>query len=240
MKKVFSLLVVACFALSAQAQTPEVVVLDKESFIEVSATAERKVDPNEIEVSITLEQTGINEKVPVDRQQRNLISALDKAGIPATERLKIEDVSNSLREAFLRKDEVRTSKRFTLTLHTPQELTTAFAIFNQLGISNANVSKATRNDFDTLKAELRAEAMRNAKAMADTLAESVGQKAGKAFWINDSGYMAGEGGSVTRYGVMLKSSNMMDSAMPESAAEESLQFNKLQLRYTINAKFYLF
>ena len=82
--------------------------------------------------------------------------------------------------------------------------------------------------------------MRNAKAMADTLAESVGQKAGKAFWINDSGYMAGEGGSVTRYGVMLKSSNMMDSAMPESAVEESLQFNKLQLRYTINAKFYLF
>ena len=60
MKKVFSLLVVACFALSAQAQPPEVVVLDKESFIEVSATAERKVDPNEIEVSITLEQTGIN------------------------------------------------------------------------------------------------------------------------------------------------------------------------------------
>ena len=240
MKKVFSLLAVMCIALSANAHTPEIVIQDKESFIEVSATAERKVDPNEIEVSLTLEQTGVNEKVPVDRQQRNLISAFDKAGIPATERLKIEDVSNSLREVFLRKDEVRTSKRFTLTLNNPQELATAFAIFNQLGISNASVSKATRNDFDILKAELRAEAMRNAKAMADTLAESVGQKAGKALWINDNGYMTGEGGSVTRYGVMVKASNAMDTATPQSAVEESLQFNKLQLKYTINAKFYLF
>ena len=240
MKRVFLSLAALFTVLTAEAQAlPETAVSDKDSFIEVSATVEREVEPNEIEVSITLEQTGVNEKVPVDRQQRLLTTALDGAGIPATERLRIEDVSNSLREAFLRKDEVRTTKRLVLTLHTTQELADAFAIFNRLGISSANVTKATRNDFDALKAELRVEAIRKAKQNADSLAEAIGQKAGGAFWIMDNGYMAGEGGSVTRFGVMLKSSNAMDSIATESA-EESLQFNKLQLRYSINAKFYLF
>ncbi|MBR7103201.1 MAG: hypothetical protein IKC92_06400, partial [Tidjanibacter sp.] len=136
MKRVFLSLAALFTVLTAEAQAqPETAVSDKDSFIEVSATVEREVEPNEIEVSITLEQTGVNEKVPVDHQQRRLTTALDGAGIPATERLRIEDVSNSLHEAFLRKDEVRTTKRLVLTLHTTQELAEAFAIFNRLGIS---------------------------------------------------------------------------------------------------------
>ncbi|MBR4037750.1 MAG: hypothetical protein IKJ02_04250, partial [Tidjanibacter sp.] len=98
MKRVFLSLAALFTVLTAEAQAqPETAVSDKDSFIEVSATVEREVEPNEIEVSITLEQTGVNEKVPVDRQQRLLTTALDGAGIPATERLRIEDVSNSLR-----------------------------------------------------------------------------------------------------------------------------------------------
>lgn len=240
MKKIVASFILLCATSAVSAQQSENITPDKQSFIEVTASAEREVDPNEIEVIITLEQSGANGKISVERQQRNLTAALDNAGIPAAERLQIEDVSNSLREAFLRKDEVRTTKRFTLTLHNTQELAAAFAIFNSLGIDKANIGKATRNDFEALKSELRVEAMRNAKQMADDLAESIGQSAGEAFWINDNGYMQGEGGSVVGYGTMLKTRNAMDSVTSVESAAESLEFNKLELRYTINAKFYLF
>ncbi len=237
-------------ALSAAAQGTEPLTTDsttaqqepdKESFIEVRGTAKMKVEPNEIEIRIILRQEGMNEKVPVDRQQNNLMRDLTAAGIPATERLRIDNVSNSLKEAFLRRDEVRTIKQLTLILHNTAELAEAFTILNQLGISDASITKATRNDFEEIKQELRAKAIENARAMADTLASAIGQRAGRAFYINDNGYMSGEGGATTRFMSVMKASNL-DSVANEAApiADNELEFNKLELEYSINAKFYLY
>ncbi len=251
MKRFFTIVTAAtlmALSLSAQGTEPLTNISnsaqqepDKESYIEVRGTAKMKVEPNEIEIRIILRQEGVNEKVPVDRQQTNLVRDLTAAGIPANERLRIDNVSNTLKEAFLRRDEVRTTKQLTLILHNTTELAKAFAILNQLGISDASVTKATRNDFEEIKQELRAKAIENARAMADTLAAAIGQKAGRAFYINDNGYMSGEGGVSTRVMTLMKANNMeyaADRAVP--AEDNELEFNKMELEYSINAKFYLY
>ena len=79
--------------------------------------------------------------------------------------------------------------------------------------------------------------MRNAKANAQTLAEAIGQKAGKCFYIYDS-----NNGVTPYYGnVFMARSVNMKAADAAGTAEEAAQldFKTIKLKYSIQAKFVL-
>ena len=103
----------------------------------------------------------------------------------------------------------------------------------QLKMANLKVS---HSKIEQYKAEVRVEAMQNARQSAATLAEAIGQKIGKCFYIYDSNNNV----MPVFYDNMavMRSAKAMGVA-EDAAADEPLDFKTIKLQYNVQAKFVL-
>ena len=162
------------------------------SYISVTGSAERDVTPDEIYVGITIDESDSrNGKITVAEQERRMVAELKKLGIDVDKDLQVGDMSGDLKSYVLRRDRVQTQKNYVLKVGDAATLGKVFQSLAAIDISRMNLIKATRSDIEQIRLELRAEAMKSARRSADTLAEAIGQKAGKAFMINDNNYYGG-------------------------------------------------
>ena len=107
----------------------------------------------------------------------------------------------------------------------------------QPGISNVSIPERCRIRKSTnTKEQVRVEAMQNAKQSAQTLAEAIGQKIGKCFYIYDSNNNV----MPVFYDNMavMRSAKAMGVA-EDAAADEPLDFKTIKLQYNVQAKFVL-
>ena len=98
------------------------------------------------------------------------------------------------------------------------------------------ILKVSHSKIEQYKAEVRVEAMQNARQSAATLAEAIGQKIGKCFYIYDSNNNV----MPVFYDNMavMRSAKAMGVA-EDAAADEPLDFKTIKLQYNVQAKFVL-
>ena len=137
---------------------------------------------------------------------------------------------------YFKKGNALAWKRFQLKLNAPEQVAQAFGSLNDLGISNVSILKVSHSKIEQYKAEVRVEAMQNARQSAATLAEAVGQKIGKCFYIYDSNNNV----MPVFYDNMavMRSAKAMGVA-EDAAADEPLDFKTIKLQYNVQAKFVL-
>ena len=211
MKRLILLAAVAFFALPAAAQMQEAFP----SYIQVNGRAEKEIAPDEFYLQIIINERDSKGKISVESQQRDMIAALKRAGVDVEKQLKMANLSS---EFFKKNTSVATAK-YQL----------------QLG-SSAMVLKVSHSKIEQYKAEVRVEAMQNARQSAATLAEAVGQKIGKCFYIYDSNNNV----MPVFYDNMavMRSAKAMGVA-EDAAADEPLDFKTIKLQYNVQAKFVL-
>lgn len=205
------------------------------SYVTVNGFAEREVTPNEIYVRIVINENDSKGKVTVAEQQRKMIDKLRGLGIDVEKNLQVGDMSGDLRNYTFRRDQVQTQKSYVLKVNSADMLGKVFQALADINISEMNLIKATRNDLEQIKAELRMEAMKNAQSIAKSLAGAVGQGIGNAFYIMDNNY---GGGGVMYYDSMPIARAKMNASM-ETAEDTSLNFQNLKLNYSVNVRFVL-
>lgn len=233
MKKMILVAAVATmFSMAANAQSDNTFP----SFIQVTGQAELEIEPNEIYVKITIDESTSKGKVSVADQEKKMIVELKKLRIDTDKDLKVGNMSGELQTYVLRKDRVQTSKTYILKVDSADMLNKAFKALADININNMSISKVTRSDLAQLRTRLRTEAMQDAKRNAETLADAIGQKAGKAFNITD--YNSFSGGEIM-YDYSPSSRMMAQAAGVEKEEEDSLVFRNLKLNYTVNARFVL-
>lgn len=226
---IMAVLLLAATATQAQQQTYP-------SYVNVTGAAERQIVPDEIYLSITINENSSKGKVTVAEQEKKMIAALRNLGVDTEKDLRVGDIAGDLHTYLLRKDRVLTSKTYSLKVGDAATLANVFRALADLGISEASVTRATRSDIEQIRMELRAEAMRKARANAEALAGAVGQTIGKAFQINEYGsgggiYYAADNAYVTR-------AMSMDMAK-EGVVENSLDFKDLKITHSVNVMFVL-
>ena len=206
------------------------------SYIIVMGNAEREVTPDEIYVGITIDDSDSRSgKVTVAEQERKMVAELKKLGIDVDKDLQVGDMSGDLKSYVLRRDRVQTQKNYVLKVSDAATLGKVFQALAAIDISRMNLIKATRSDLEQIKLELRAEAMKNARRSADTLAEAIGQKAGKAFMIIDNNYY-GSGTVYFNDAMPVARSAKMTAATDTGA---SLEFQDMKINCSVNVRFVL-
>lgn len=236
MKKMALMLAAAFLTAAATAQQPAPQVQPYENFIRVTGESERTVVPNEIYLSIVIDQNAAKGKTDVNEVERKMVAALRRIGIDPEKQLQVGDLSGDLKTYTLRRDRMQTTKTYSLKLGSAKQLGEAYAALSDLGITDMNVTKATRSDLQSIKMEMRTEAMKNAQAIAETLAEAVGQKSGRAIYIQDNNYFYNEGP------ILMRTANFAAKAESDSAAgtqQPDLQFQDMKLTYSVQVKFLL-
>lgn len=206
------------------------------SSISVTGKAEREVTPDEIFVSIFIEETTSKGKITVAEQERKMIDALKKLGIDVEKNLTVSDIEGDLQAYLLRRNRTDVSKTYSLKVSDAATLSKVFGALADLNISQASVTKASISNTDAVRAELRVEAMKNAQDAARTLAEAIGQNVGKAFQINEYNfsepimYAAAER-NVVAYGISSKAADMAPAA--------TLDFKSIKVTHTVSVQFVL-
>ena len=230
MNKIVLLIAALCTTWGAAAQMQEAFP----SYIQVNGRAEKEVVPDEFYLSILLDERDSKGKISVEAQQREMIAALRKQGVDVEKQLKVANLSSE----FFRKNTSVATAKYQLKLGSAAEVAQVWQALDKLGISNVSIQRVSHSELDRLKEEVRVEAIRNAQQSARTLAEALGQRIGKCFYIWDS-----NSDIVPAYynnAVSVRSMKMTDAAGAEIAEEEeSLDFKTIKLQYHVQTKFVL-
>lgn len=229
MKRIILLAVAVVMTIGAQAQTLQAQAFP--SFVEVNGVAEREVEPDRIYLTITINERESKGRITVEKQEQDMIVALRKLGIDTKEQLRVNDISSSR----LKRTQAVTTKSYQLLLTEPTLVSEVIATLQEAGITAIGIEKATRSDIEQIRGEVRDEAMRNARATAQSLAAAIDQTIGKAFYIN---YYQSSQPAVFR---MMKANVVMTEEAADGAVPtvEQPEFRKIKLSATVQAKFVL-
>ena len=208
-------------------------------YIEVSASVDTLVVPDRIYVSITLNEADSKNKKSVEEQEKQLETILKKLKINTDKDLSVLGYSSDFKKYFLKGQNILKTKKYSLLVRDAYTLANVIISLEEAGISNTEVEKVEYSKYRELLLELRSEAVKRSRIIADKLAKPLNQKAGKALYISDTNY-----GGIGDYEVqsMMDISPEPKTYKKEGASEEflrKLDIKKIKFSTTVYVKYQL-
>lgn len=181
----------AIAALFGTAQAAMAQVNEKTPSVDIQATAQREVMPDELILSITIRESDYKGKEKLDEKQEQMISVLRRLKIDYENALTIREMGSSVAfKLFSKNPSTRTEATYLLKLGDAATMQRVVAMLEECHISNIQLVQTRYTKKDELKVELGVEAMKKAQAEATALAGAVGQTVGKAIsissWMSDN------------------------------------------------------
>lgn len=226
MKKMLLLVAAVLVAWVAEAQQAEAYP----SYVQVQGVAEMELTPDEIYLSIVINERDSKGKITVE-QQREMIAVLKRLGVDVEQQLKMVDLSS----AFFKRNTSVATAQYRLLLHDAATVARVWQALDGMGISQVGIEKMDHSEIEKYRVEVRQEAIRAAKRKAEELASAIDQEVGRCFYIFD---MSGDSTPLLKSNVMMARATGADFALEESA-EPSLEFSTIKLSYRVQAKFEL-
>lgn len=233
MKKFIFLVFATVLTLSSFAQSGTKNFIDQ-NYIEINGTSKMEIVPDEIFLNIDLRERDTKNKESIAQLETKMFKALKKIGIDLEKQLKVLDFTSNFQSYWLKKKDVMKSKSFQVIVHDTKTLSNLYSALEKIDISNINIVKVDHSKMDELKKEVKIKAIKNAKSNAETLAEAIGQEAGRAIYIGQ-GYSNQSQNRPRAKSMMIRGMASMDRQ--ESAPE--LEFQKIKLEHTIMVRFEL-
>lgn len=199
--------------------------------ISVNGSAQIKALPDEIYITIKLDESDTKGRVTLEEQRRNMFAALKKAGVDAEKQLSVVDMNSS----YYRRGSLAATQ-YELKVATAEAVGRVFEALDKAGIPNVNVARTACSNIEALRSEARKAAMVDAQKRARELAEAVEQSVGACYEIND--YTTTTQPVVYRSNkLMMASGAALDGATTEP--EPNVEFEQIVISYNISAKFLL-
>lgn len=200
-------------------------------YVEINSSADTAVMPNKFRISISISEAPSKGKTTIAELERSLATALNAAGVDIKKQLVITSQSN----ANGKRKDIYQYKNYLLTLTEPNQVETVFDELQANGISNASLSQSTRSDLRELQAQVRVKAMQNAQITASELAAALGQRIGKAIYIQ-SYSSAPEAGLVMLRG---KAAGVMTGNALSDSSLADVKFNDVRVSQNVTVRFVL-
>ncbi len=174
------MLVVLSLQLNAQTKN----FLDKPYFA-TTTTVDTLVVPDEIYLQIILTEKDSRGKVSVEELEKKMVNTLTSLDIDLAKQLYVKDYTSNIRKYFILKDNIQKSKFFNLKLFDARALSKVYVALEQVGISNIAIEKVEYSKLESLKAEMLILAVEKANQKANLIVGALGQKLGKAIFIEE-------------------------------------------------------
>ena len=203
--------------------------------IEVSASAERWITPDEFTFKITLlERIENKQKITIEQQESALRRELSSLGVDVSKDLSIFDISSSYFRQKKVKD-VLSSKDYRLKLRDLNRIARLQELADRLNISRLDLIDSEHSQITQLRRETKMDAMKAARDKADYLLGSIGQRAGKPVYIKEEPDEAPR--SLGANYSANTTSNIYRVSGAADTSDDSLSFSQIRLRFVITAKF---
>lgn len=190
------LLVICLISAPLFAQEP----LHQTATIEVEGTAVLDVVPDEIYISITLEErTNGRDPITVEAQENQLKQALTEIGVPV-DQLSLSAANADYIYIGMRKRAVVSKTQYLLKVSDAKSVTDVFETLDSLKIDKAFISHVNHSKMEELQKQVKINAIKAAKQKADYLLEAISEKTGSAVHVQEieSRMTANEGRYINR------------------------------------------
>jgi uncharacterized protein len=229
MKKIILLAMIGLFSLSAFSQQ----MMSTPKKIEVNGSAEAEVTPDILYIAISLKEyfkdSSNKKKVEIEELERQLQSAVLKAGIPQ-ENFMINNISsyNNWWEKKKRPDFLA-RKQYRIKMSELSKMNEIISAVDAKGIEYSNIDSYDYSKKESLEKELKIKALQNAKEKADYLIKSIGGTLGGPLDIQEMNYEAPR--HVVNY------ARVMLDPVPGVEDMPEIDFKKIRLNFQIKAIF---
>ena len=205
--------------------------------IEVSGSAERLITPDVFTFKITLtERIENKQKITIEQQEAALRSELSKLGVDVAKDLSIFDISSS----YFRQRKVRDvlgTKDYRLKLRDLNKIALLQDLADRLNVSRLDLIDTESSEITRFRQETKIDAIKAAKAKAEYLLEAIGERAGKAVFVQEE---AEETPRPASFGYTANiTSNVVSRGLVsgDDKSDDSLSFSQIKLRFVIVARF---
>jgi len=207
---------------------------DDRTYVEVTGTAELKIKPDMIYMSIQLNESDFKNK-SLDEVETSMFKGLKSLGINLDKQLTVNDLASNYKKYFLRGKDPVISKSYQLLVYSASSAGSVISKLQDLDISKISITKIDNSKMEEYKNQAGIMAMKNAKNKAESLAGAIGQKILEAYSIRDYG--------VTNSNNRDRNVMMLTRAKTESSPTADipeLEFQDIIINYSVGVKFRLF
>ncbi|WP_321322586.1 SIMPL domain-containing protein [Labilibaculum sp.] len=230
MKRNVILLLAVFLGWSAMAQAQKNFI--DQNYIEVKGLAELEVVPDEIYLNIHLDEEDTKNRESVEVLEKQMFAALKKAGINLEKQLSVSDFASTLQDHFIKRADMKKSKDFELLVHDSKTLGKVFVELDKIKISNISILRVDHSEIEKFRRQVKINAVIAGKEKAIALAEAIGQKVGKAIYINEVS---------SPYGRQMVNTMMRvkSESFESGKGAPDLDFQKIKLEYAVMISFAL-
>lgn len=235
MTKAFCTLIVLCtisFAIGAQETVKE------DPIIIVSGHAEKKVTPNEIYINVYMvERFEGKTKITIEDQQSKLVNLLAENGLGNNDLTMAGGKASYVKIPWKTKKDVLASTNYEIVVKTADEAAIVFEAVDELDISNCYIDRVDHSEKESIKKEVRIQAMKDAMEKADYMLEAVGSKRGPTVHVMEN--LSHSGVNVSS--VMRASRNDADYYYMDGVKSKQqsfdVSFKKIEIEVDVMVKF---
>ena len=210
----------------------------EQPYIDVSCTATREVTPDELYLSITINEKDYKGKKSLEEMQKTMIDVLLANKIDTKECLSLNYMGSDISyTTFLKNMKLKSEAQYMLKLYDAVTMQKIIAELEEKQISNIQLIRSKYTKEEELKMELAVEAMKKAKAEAMVFAGTIDQEIGKAQRINY--YMSSESGQPIMYKSRMNIESEFASIDEYIEPEPLFKIGKITYSLRVNVKFEL-
>jgi uncharacterized protein YggE len=205
--------------------------------IEVSGSAERYITPDVFTFKITLaERLENKQKITIEQQEAALRNELTKLGVDVAADLSIFDISSTYFRQRKIKDVLGT-KDYRLKLRDLNKIANLQDLADRLNVAKLDLIDTESSQITRFRQETKIEAIRAAKAKAEYLLNAIGERPGKAVFVQE-GAEETPRSEYSNYSANV-TSNAINRGMfnPSDKSDDSLSFSQIKLRFVVLARF---
>ena len=181
-KMIFAAVAALVCVFSAQAQK---VSVDELPSIEVRGRAEREVTPDELTVTIGINERDYKGKYTLADKQDDLIKVLKRHNVNTDEDLRIGYMGSNVKVKLLKKQiKSLVSATYVVTLKSAEQMQKIVEDLAEKEISSVSLIDAKYTKKSDLEMQLAFEAVKDAKKRAQSLSEALGQGLGGALQVS--------------------------------------------------------
>lgn len=203
-------------------------------YIETSAEVDSLVVPDEIYLSILLKEQDERNKVSVEQLEKRMLQTLQQLDVDLEKQLKLADLSSNIKTYFLRRKDIKKTKRYELKVDDATTAGRVLAALEESGISNVRLTRTDYSKLEELKIYLLGEAVSKAKTRANAMAKPLGQRVGEALYLSNNMHSGFVG-----YRQMAMKEVMIDMANTEKDEFPEIQFQPQKIQVQVQARFRL-
>ncbi|WP_420385107.1 SIMPL domain-containing protein [Roseivirga sp.] len=230
MKK--QILILALLLVVAVVQAQDSKNFIDQNYIEVTGVAYKEVVPDEIFLTVEINEKDNKGKESLERLERDMLAKLKSLGINTKEDVMLNDLTSNFKFYFLKKTDIFSSKEYTVKVNNAALAGKVISGLSEIGISNIGLNRVEYSKLEELKLEVKRMAILNAKGKANMLVEALDQQLGKALHIQEF-----DNPRVYRPQIMEMKVRDAESWNPSNAATPEFEFDKIRIDATIQVKF---